>query len=301
MEATADRRGSVLIVGDVIDDVIVRPLEPVRRGTDTSARISASPGGSGANQAVWLAAHGATVRFVGRVGSQDVERHRELFVAAGVEPHLVGDRQLPTGRIVILVDPGDGERTMYTDRGANLALQRQDLPDALLDEVGWLHLSGYSLFEPSVREAVLDLVERARRRAIPLSVDPASTAFLTAVGVPTFLSWLAGVTTLFPNLDEGRLLTGAQDPYQVVHELLTHVEEVVLKLGADGALYAVRGGRPVHLPAVAVDVVDTTGAGDAFCGAFLAARMAGRDAGDALAAAIAAGARAAGVAGARPG
>jgi len=300
MGAPAVEPGRVLVVGDVIDDVIVRPLAPVRRGTDTRAQIVATPGGSGANQAAWLAAEGAPVRFVGRVGAGDVARHRDTFAAAGVDAHLVADAEAATGRIVILVDPADGERTMFTDRGANLHLQRADLPDELLDGVAWLHLSGYSLFDPAVRAAVLDLAARAARRSIPLSVDPASTAFLDEVGPASFLDQLPPIHLLLPNLDEGRLLTGEHEPEEIVRRLHDHVEVVALKLGAAGAMVARRGFPPVRATAVATAVVDTTGAGDAFCGAFVAARLRGASDGQAARAGVAAGAQAVAVAGARP-
>lgn len=127
-------RPRVLVVGDVIDDLLVRPHRPIRPATDTPATITPSPGGSGANAAVWLARAGVRVRFVGRVGAADLARHAGLLRAAGVEPVLVPDPRRPTGSIVVLLDP-DGERTMLTDRGANLGLRAADLPDRLLDDV----------------------------------------------------------------------------------------------------------------------------------------------------------------------
>ena len=294
------RRPAVLVVGDVIDDLIVLPLEPVTRGSDTRSSIEPSLGGSGANQAVWLAACGATVRFGGRVGRADRQRHEQAFAEAGVQARLIGDDRRPTGTIVVVVDPDDGERTMYTDRGANLGLGVEDLPDELLDGVGLLHVSGYSLFDASVRAAVLDLVARARRRDLAVAVDPASIAFLREVGPDRFLDWIGDVDLLFPNLDEGRLLTGEHDAEVVATALLSHAEVVALKLGEEGAIVARRGGASLRSPAVRSEVVDTTGAGDAFCGAFLAGWTVGEDVAALLEAAVAAGARAVAVPGARP-
>ena len=201
----------------------------------------------------------------------------------------------------MIVDPDDGERTMYTDRGANLGLGVEDLPDELLDGVGLLHVSGYSLFDAAVRSAVLDLVARARRRDLPVAVDPASIAFLREIGPDRSLDWIGDVDLLFPNLDEGRLLTGEHDAEVVATALLSHAEVVALKLGEEGAIVVRRdGNHPCRVPAVASEVVDTTGSGDAFCGAFLAGWLAGEGDAQLLEAAVAAGARAAGVAGARP-
>ncbi len=298
--ASRDTEPVVLVVGDVIDDVIVRPLTPVTHGSDTRARITPSPGGSGANQAVWLADAGAAARFVGRVGAADLERHTRVLTAAGVDARLAGDDERPTGTIVIVVDPVDGERTMYTDRGANLGLCRTDLPATLLDGVGLLHLSGYGLFDAEVRRAVRGLMAQARERGIPVAVDPASVAFLADVGVERFLDWVADATLLLPNLDEGRLLTGRDAPEAIVHGLLAHVPEVALTLGRDGALVASRDHPWIRVAAVDVEVVDTTGAGDAFAGTFLAGWVRGRRDRALVEAAVAAAARAVGTPGARP-
>jgi sugar/nucleoside kinase (ribokinase family) len=66
----------VVVVGDVINDIIVRPQGPIDVGTDTPSEIERSPGGSGANQAAWLAALRTPVRFAGRVGAPDAAYHR---------------------------------------------------------------------------------------------------------------------------------------------------------------------------------------------------------------------------------
>ena len=289
----------ILVIGDVIDDVVVRPTGPVRRGTDTASTIDPSPGGSGANLAVWVAAAGGHPRFVGRVGAEDLSRHEQIFARAGVDAWLTPDPARPTGRIVILVDPDDGERTMFTDRGANLGFDPAELPDAVLDEVAVLHISAYSLFTPSVADAVLDVVARARQRGIAISVDPASSAFLEELGIERFWEMLGNVDLFFPNLDEGELLTGLRDPHEVASALREHAETVALTLGAQGALVAHRSGV-IEVEATTNEVVDSTGAGDAFCGAFLAGWVRG-ERGEALAAAaVAAGGRAVGFPGGRP-
>lgn len=289
----------VLVVGDVIDDVVVRPHGPIAPDTDTAATITPTPGGAGANAAVWLAAAGADVRFVGRVGAADLARHAMVFRAAGVDARLVPDARRPTGTIVILVGP-DGGRTMLTDRGANLGLHVDDLPDALLDDRDALHLSGYALFDPEVAAAVLDLVDRARDRGLAISVDPASVGFLEAHGPLAFLDLIAPVDVLVPNADEARLLAGTDELEAAARTLLDVAEVVVVTLGADGALARDRRGGSVRLPALDAEVVDTTGAGDALAGAFLAAHVVGAPLEEALARGVAAGARAVAVVGARP-
>lgn len=267
-------RNRVLVVGDVIRDIIVCARAETTYASDTPARIEACTGGSAANQAAWLGALGVPVRFAARVGAADADVHRSALEDFGVQCRLALDPDVPTGTIVIVVSL-DGERTMYTDRGANLRLSAADLPVELLDGVRHLHATGYTYFEPGTREALTQLRSAAEAPRVTTSVDPSSASFLRDVGPETFLDWVRGTDLVFPNLDEGRVLTGRAEPDAIVEALLERFPVVALTLGADGALLASRDGERCRVPAPAVRVVDTTGAGDAFCAAFLAAWSAG--------------------------
>jgi sugar/nucleoside kinase (ribokinase family) len=278
---------TVVVVGDVMDDVLVRAVGPVAVASDTDSEIRHLPGGSGANQAAWLASLGVPVRFYGRVGAADVERHSGALSTFGVEPRLAGDLHEPTGTIVVLVAV-DGERSMFTDRGANRRLGRDDLPPSL-EGVFHLHVSGYALFSPEPRTAVADLVDEAAALAIPVSVDPSSESYLRAIGPDRFLQLTKLATIVFPNAAEARLLTGCTDEASAAAELARHYGTAVVKLGSRGAVVASRDSPPVHVSAEPARVRDTTGAGDAFCAGFLAAHFAG----DAPEAATTAAARAA--------
>lgn len=280
----------ILVVGDVVDDLVVRPLSVVTRASDTNAEIRRTDGGSAANVAAWLGQLGADVRFVGRAGLDGARRHAASLAAYGVDARISADPDLPTATLVALLDP-TAERTMYVDRGANTTLSAADLGDGVLDGVGWVHVTGYSLFDDAVRPAVLDLVARARDRGCRWSVDPSSVAFLA--GCPDVLVWVADADLLLPNQDEARELTGLP-PADATASL--PFPEVVVKLGADGALSSA-GSR---IAALTVPVVDTTGAGDAFAAGFLKVRVEGGSTDEALASGAAAGARAVTKLGARP-
>lgn len=283
--------GRVLVVGDVMTDVIVIPEGPIIKGSDRRARVRSHPGGSGANQAVWLGAMAADVVFAGRVGQADLGGHEAYFRARGVEPALAGDAEAPSGVLVTLVDP-DGERSFLTDRGANLHLCAADLSSGLLDGVCMVMISGYSLFAPGPRAAVLDLLARARASGIAIAVDPASVGFLREIGPAQFLDWVAGADWLFANAEEAELLTGLSDPDAQLRALGQQFATVVLKRGGLGAVLGDRTGTQIEMAAPTVPVIDSTGAGDAFAAGFIAALLDGQDAKAAMAGGIAAGAQA---------
>ena len=132
------------------------------------------------------------------------------------------------------------------------------------------------------------------------SVDPCSAGPLAAVSAAAFLAWTEGAEWCCANLDEGRALTGASRPAEVLAGLRRHYREVALTLGAEGALFSAAGTEFLHCPADQAAVIDTTGAGDAFTGTFLAWRLRGGPPEQALRAALAAAARAVERAGARP-
>jgi sugar/nucleoside kinase (ribokinase family) len=292
--------GSVLVVGDVMTDVIVIPEGPIAKGSDRRATVRSRPGGSGANQAVWLGAMDANVVFAARVGAADKAMYENYFRGLGVVPVLAGDREQPSGVLVTIVDP-DGERSFFTDRGANLNLSSDDLPADLLDDVAMVMVSGYSFFAPGPRAAVQGLCAAARARGIAVAVDPASVGFLVEVGVEPFLDWTAGADWIFANESEAEALTGEAGYEAQIRALGAHFGTVLIKRGRLGAALGGREGVRVLLPAPVVTVVDTTGAGDAFAAGFIAGHLAGDDEAAALAKGIAAGARAVQAIGGQPG
>jgi sugar/nucleoside kinase (ribokinase family) len=306
--------GGLLVVGDVVTDVVARHREPLARDTDTAARIALRPGGAAANVACW-AAHfvhspgarpggapspGARVRLLARAGSDTADWHRDALLRAGVDPVLRIDAELPTAVVIALVD-AEAERTLVTDSGAALRLGPEDWDESLLDGAARVHLSGYLFFAAPGRELAALVGRAARARGLPVSVDPASAGFLRQAGVPRFLADVADTDLLLPNAAEAMLLSGAAEPALAAVELSrTYGGTVVVTLGAEGALAAYGGEQAARVPGVPARAVDSTGAGDAFTGGLLAARLAGADLPAALALGCRAGAAAVAVVGGRP-
>jgi sugar/nucleoside kinase (ribokinase family) len=281
----------VLVVGDVMTDIIVVPEGPMVRGSDRRATIRSRPGGSGANQAVWLGSMGTRVTFVARVGAADKGHLEAYFKGFYVDPVLIADARLPSGVLVTVVDD-DGERSFLTDRGANLALAPSDMPVWLLDDTALVLMSGYSYFAEVPRSAVMYLTGEAGERGIGFAVDAASVGFLEEVGARNFLDWTRGASILFTNRDEALALSGSTDLEAQMRMLGSNYGRVVIKLGAEGAALGNKEGIAVTLPAPPVVAVDTTGAGDAFAAAFITAELKGSLADDCLRAGIVAGAEA---------
>jgi ribokinase len=278
---------TLVVLGDLMVDVVTRMSGPLARGSDTPAQVSVEGGGSAANVAAWAASLGSPVALVCRVG--DDERGRDAVAglrAGGVDVHATLDPDRQTGTCVVLVEPG-GERTMLPDPGAN------DGPLGPAPDGDHLHVVGYVLLRDGPRESALAAIEQARDAGIPVSVDPSSWALLRPGAMPV-------VDLLLPNEREAAVLAGDDEPERAARALAGRAaREVVVKLGAAGALWT-DGIELIRVPAEAVAVADTTGAGDAFAAGLLSARLAGAPPREALGAGCHVAARAVAQVGARP-
>jgi sugar/nucleoside kinase (ribokinase family) len=176
------------------------------------------------------------------------------------------------------------------------------LPQDLFTPGSHLHVSGYTLLNTGSRQAVLTAMSAAGRVGMTISVDGASSAPLARTGAEPFLQLTNGTTLLFVNPEQGKVLTGRDDPGQAARVLNAWYPHVVMKLGADGAMmYA--GGRPdpVRVSAPPLEhIVDGTGAGDAFIAGFLPPWLDKKPMGEALAGGCRLAAKALGLVGARP-
>ena len=286
----------VVVLGDVMADVLARLEGPIAPGSDSPARVEHRGGGQAANTAAWLAVAGAECALVGRVGDDLAGREAAASLSAlGVDTRLALDPERPTGTCVVLVAP-DGERTMFPDAGANDALMAGDLPDDLLVDGDHLHVAGYALLRDGSREAALSAIQHARSSGMTVSVDPSSAALVSG----RLLQLVRGVDLLLPNGPEACALTDADDPEAAAQSLAAVFPEVVVTLAEDGALWT-DGPEVLRVEAApAAEVVDSTGAGDAFAAGLLAARAGGAGPREQLEAGCALAVRAVRVPGAQP-
>jgi sugar/nucleoside kinase (ribokinase family) len=242
----------ILVIGDVIEDLIVIPEETIRPNTDTKAQIQKSMGGQAANVAAWVSHKGAAVSFVGCVGSADVVKLEQDLKSQGIQGQLQTSAK-PTGSLVVLVD--GQTRSMLTDRGAN-----QDLDLAQIDPSGFgvVYVSGYSLLGRSFEQVSL-FASKVKAAGALLAIDPGSYGFINDHGVDSFRELISLADIAFPNQEEQDLL-----------ELSGKVRLNVVTSGHLGAKARNADGGLIEVASIGSNLLDPTGAGDAFCGGFLA-------------------------------
>jgi sugar/nucleoside kinase (ribokinase family) len=209
-------------------------------------------GGQAANVAAWVSHKGAAVSFVGCVGSADVGKLEQDLKSQGIHSQLQTSTK-PTGSLVVLVD--GQTRSMLTDRGAN-----QDLDLAKIDPTGFgvVYVSGYSLLARSF-EQVSKFASKVKEAGALLAIDPGSYGFIKDHGVDSFRELIGLADIAFPNQEEQGLL-----------ELSGTVRLNVVTSGHLGAKAYRSDGKFIEVASIGSKLVDPTGAGDAFCGGFLA-------------------------------
>lgn len=261
-------RFDLLVVGEINPDLIVRgdDLTPAFGQAEKLVdHADLEIGSSAAIMACGAARLGLRTAFVGVVGDDpfghfmlDAMARRDVDVGAcRVDPAL------RTGVSVILSRPSD--RAILTFPGAIPALRAADVPDALLERSAHLHLGSYFLLD-ALRPDAPALFERARARGLTTSLD---TNFDPSGawdgGLEQLLPW---VDVLLPNDTEALRLSGRSDIPAALDVLAGRVGTVAVKRGPDGG-EARRGREAARRGALAVEVADTTGAGDTFDAGFL--------------------------------
>ncbi len=262
----------MLAVGDLAWDVLTKPDQIILPGGDTTGRVQLAPGGSSANVAVWAARVGMPTGFLGKVGR---DRFGEFAVqdlqAEGVESHIIWTDSSPTGVILVLID-SSGQRSMITSQGADFLLEPSELPIEAIQSSSHVHITAWSVFTDPPRQAALQAAKFATEAGASVSFDPGSYQMIREIGREEFRRTTRemSVDFLFPNLEEGRAMTGAKTPTEVLEALqdLYPQTMIVLKLDKNGALIA-EGHNSFQVAATNDTAIDATGAGDAFCGAFL--------------------------------
>lgn len=263
----------IVVVGSVNRDLVATTDSLPAPGETVLGAHFETAGGKGANQAVAAARLGVEVAFVGRVGDDDAGRMLDAaFRVEGVNAeHLTVTDQAPTGLAVITVD-GSGENTIVVSPGAN-------------GLVGLSDVAGASSLLRAASVTLLQL-EIPMRSATLAALSAGGTVILNAAPAQQLSDELIdAVDVLVVNRSELASLIGSDDP-AAASELA--VSATVVTRGARGAVLVAEGAVTSY-PAPEVDTIDTTGAGDAFCGALAAGIDAGLGLDEAVPRAVTAG------------
>jgi sugar/nucleoside kinase (ribokinase family) len=262
----------IICLGILVADIVGRPLRAV---PDPGRLVlvdemSLHTGGCAINTATALAKLGLPVEVIGKVGSDSFGD----FVLNALAERGIGtrgimrDKEVGTSATMVMVAQ-DGERRFVHYIGANARLTLEGIDLEIVKTGSILHVGG-SLVLPGIDgQPTAELLRNARLAGV--------TTFLDTVWDDTG-RWMDILAPCLPNIDyfvpslpEGQALTGLDDPTEVASALLERgVRTVGLKMGVDGCLVMSGEDQVIRLPAFQVDVVDATGAGDAFAAGFIA-------------------------------
>lgn len=253
------------MTGPVLD-MIYRVAALPRSGTEAVVTGFSTSVGGGFNALAAARAAGIDATLGGTLGTGPVAE----VVAAALSGAGIGRGRPPLrthdqGCCTVLVEP-DGERTFIAWPGAEGQIPAQALDGIDLDGIDWVMLSGYTLHYPGAREALAGWVA-ALPRNVRLLFDPSPliAELSSALKAPV----LARADWISANADEAAALTGIVDPAASAAALAETRAGALVRLGAAGCLLAT-GGATHTLSGHAVEVVDTTGAGDCHIGSFVA-------------------------------
>jgi sugar/nucleoside kinase (ribokinase family) len=257
-------------IGDLIEDVVVWLSAEPNLGTDTDSIIQRTRGGSAANVAMFAALTGTESRFIGQVGSDALGQQLcSSLQQAGVDVCVIAEGR--TGSIVVLVQT-NGERTFLTDRGVASHLSLVDAN--LMANVGILHVPSYSLVTEPLASTSLLYIKAAQSLGAVISLDASSTSVLEHFGVARYKSLIQSIQpqVFLCNEDEAGLLgVGAT-------EGMPGAALTVIKRGAHSTLAISQNNERSEVAVAPVaNIVDTTGAGDAFAAGFLPTFVATND------------------------
>ena len=266
----------VTCLGILVADVVGRPVRamPAPGRLVLVDEMSLHTGGCALNTATALARLGMPVEVIGKVGHDplgdfvlNAMRERDIGVRGVSRDPAVG-----TSATMVMVDP-DGERRFVHYLGANAHLTVDDVDMALVTGASIFHVGGALVLPGIDGEPMAQLLAAAQEAAVTTVLDTVWDD--TGRWMETLAPCLPHVDYLIPNLLEAQALTGREAPEAVARALLDRgVGMVALKMGSAGCL-VMSATETVRVPAFDVQVVDGTGAGDAFFAGFIAGLLQG--------------------------
>jgi ribokinase len=274
------KRGSIVVLGSSNTDLVISADHfPSPGETIIGSNFMVNPGGKGANQAVAAARLGADVSFIGKVGKDNFGLATiGQLKKEGIDVSSLGVTEAAASGVALITVVPSGENSIIVGSGANSLLTPEDVQAARRS------IEGASILLMQMETPQDTLIEAARiakDAGVCVVLNPAP---VPAAGVEAEL--LRHVDLLVPNETEAAQIagteSGASSPRQMAEAIQAlGVKDVVITLGSKGS-YANCGGKEYTVPAHTVKAVDTTAAGDTFCGALCLALAEGRPMDEAL-------------------
>ncbi len=274
---------SVLCLGEVLIDFIA----DTQGSLTTVPSFRKCPGGAPANVAVGLARLGISCGFIGKVGNDQFGRFlRETLQSNGVNTQsLLTTSEAPTAiAFVALSSTGKPDFFFYRDPCADLLLAQEELPRKWLMQANFLHIGSVSLTREPARQATRRAAEIVKESGATVTFDPNLRLDLWREGIGECRQEVIRILPLtdffLPSTEELLLLTETQDLQEAIHKILEQGPRVIcIKQGSDGVhVVKVSSDGTVEefqQTAFPVEVVDTTGAGDAFNAGLIAGLVEG--------------------------
>ena len=281
----------VFCAGNAVADVLARPVDGLASpgGSQPLEEVALGPGGNGVNTAIALARLGVRVALAAPVGDDRLgEMLRQTVRAEGVDDsNMFTVAEARTSASVVLIE-STGERRLLHFRGASAYISARHLNWELVKGARVFHYASAFALPAFDGDPLVETLKRARALGCLTSVNVCwdQRGRWLSVLEPA----LAHADFIFPNREEGKQLTGESEPSAIAQRLRSlGVKTVIVKLGAEGC-YVESAEGAFTSPGFPVHPVDTTGAGDCFASAFLAAICQGSVLADAARFANAAGA-----------
>jgi len=261
-------------LGAHVLDVHAKYVEAIPEGQGSALleEIRISPAGAAGGTAITLAKLGGRVITVGALGSDDLG---DVLIAMlgrlGVETDRLARKDgVQTSASVLPIRPG-GERPALHVIGANASLTRDDVPWDLIEQADTLHLGGPEF----VMEIGPEIMGFCREHGVRTTADVLADGWLELLDM--IMPSLEHVDWLLPNADQAMKLTGTSDVESAGHALIERgVGACAITCGADGSVVVTADGAE-RVPALDIEVVDTTGCGDAYSAGFIRGLSLGRE------------------------
>lgn len=258
-----------LLVADTVGATI--DALPAHGTLDLIQRIELHTGGNAANTGSTLARLGIPTAVLGKVGADGFGDFMTGALAArGVDTRgVVRDPAVPTAATIVCVH-SDAERSFLHVIGANAALTAANVDwDVVADGCKILHIAGLQLLAALEGDGAREVLAEAKRRGMMTTLDtvmnPRSRGWEGIAPALPYLDWA------LPSFDEAKALTGQEKALRQARAFqAAGAKNVAVKMGANGCLVVPADGAPFHVAPLAVEAVDSLGAGDAWCGGFLA-------------------------------